>query len=147
MFRNWLDQNRDLYLASSTDGGKSFNSAAKLGTGSWKLNGCPMDGGGLDMNGKGEVQTVWRRGSKIYSAIPGKTELEIGEGKSCVMISLQNQNIYAWVYQGNITILRPSGELIKPGKGANPVLKKLDSKTAICIWENDNQVEAAVLAL
>ncbi|HSF46179.1 MAG TPA: sialidase family protein, partial [Chitinophagaceae bacterium] len=147
MFRNWLEQNRDLYLMHSIDRGKSFSSAAKLGTGSWKLNGCPMDGGGIDMNGKGDVQTVWRRESKIYTAIPGRTESEIGEGKSCVMVSLQNKNIYAWVHKGDIVIRRSDGQLIKPGKGASPVLKKLDPNTAICVWENENQIEAAVFAL
>nr|MBA2760816.1 exo-alpha-sialidase [Segetibacter sp.] len=43
MFRNWIDGNRDLYLIESPDGGSSFKQADKLGLGSWKLNGCPMD--------------------------------------------------------------------------------------------------------
>ncbi|MEJ7682118.1 MAG: sialidase family protein [Segetibacter sp.] len=47
MFRNWLNGSRDLYVIKSSDGGKSFAQAQKLGKGSWKLNGCPMDGGGL----------------------------------------------------------------------------------------------------
>ncbi len=72
MFRNYLNGNRNLYLIESSDGGKHFAQAQKLGNGSWKLNGCPMDGGGLAINKDGQIQTVWRRESKIYSAEPGK---------------------------------------------------------------------------
>lgn len=33
MFRNWLKVKRDLYLAKSSNGGKSFENAQKLGVG------------------------------------------------------------------------------------------------------------------
>lgn len=52
MFRNFLNGNRDMYLSKSVNGGKSFNEVQKLGVGSWKLNGCPMDGGGLAIDTK-----------------------------------------------------------------------------------------------
>lgn len=48
-----------------SDGGASFGKAQKLGEGSWKLNGCPMDGGGLAIDENGDVQTVWRRKNTI----------------------------------------------------------------------------------
>lgn len=81
MFRNWLQGNRDLYLIQSTNGGNSFGQAQKLGNGNWKLNGCPMDGGGLVIDKNNEIQTVWRREGKVYAAIAGMPEKEIGEGK------------------------------------------------------------------
>jgi hypothetical protein len=68
MFRNWLNGNRDLYLITSSNGGKSFGQAQKLGTGSWKLKGCPMDGGGLAIDKSGNAETVWRREGKIYAS-------------------------------------------------------------------------------
>ena len=74
MFRNLLNGNRDLYLIQSADGGNSFGEAQKLGTGSWQLDGCPMDGGGIAVNDNGEVQTVWRRKNKIFAAAPGNSE-------------------------------------------------------------------------
>lgn len=49
MFRNWLQGNRDLYLIKSDNNGRSFSDAQKLGMGNWKLNACPMDGGGLEL--------------------------------------------------------------------------------------------------
>lgn len=41
MWRNSLKGLRDMYVVVSTDGGKSFGSAWKLGTGSWPLEACP----------------------------------------------------------------------------------------------------------
>lgn len=58
MFRNWLKGNRDLYVIKSSNGGSSFEQAQKLGEGSWKLNGCPMDGGGLAIDKDGTPETV-----------------------------------------------------------------------------------------
>jgi hypothetical protein len=40
MFLNWLDGNRDMYLFQSSDGGKTFKQAQKLGRSSWALKGC-----------------------------------------------------------------------------------------------------------
>jgi len=72
MFRNWLKGNRDLYLIQSSDDGKSFEQAQKFGNGSWKLKGCPMNGGGLVKNKKGDSETVWRREGKIQASSPGR---------------------------------------------------------------------------
>lgn len=47
MFRNELSGNRDMFVVHSDDGGETFGAARKLGTGSWKLAACPMDGGML----------------------------------------------------------------------------------------------------
>ena len=47
MWRNWLGGSRDMWAAMSTDGGKTFPKPTKLGTGSWPLKGCPMDGSSI----------------------------------------------------------------------------------------------------
>jgi hypothetical protein len=90
MFRNWLDGNRDLYLIQSSNGGTSFEQAQKLGTGTWKLNGCPMDGGGLAINQKGQVQTIWKREGKIFTAMPDVPEIEIGNGRDCTIETINS---------------------------------------------------------
>jgi hypothetical protein len=61
MWRNSLDGNRDMYLATSSDAGETFAPAIKLGAKSWPLNACPMDGGGLAVSPDGTIVTVWRR--------------------------------------------------------------------------------------
>src|SRR5712691_7359437 len=41
MFRNALEGSRDMYLARSANGGKTFEPAQKVGQGTWKLDACP----------------------------------------------------------------------------------------------------------
>jgi hypothetical protein len=146
MFRNWINGNRDLYLIASTNGGKTFGEAQKLGVGSWKLNGCPMDGGGLVINDDGTPQTVWRREAKIYAATPGY-EKELGEGRGCSMETVNGKNIYAWTSDGNVVVVKPQGEKKVLGKGSQPLLKGLNNEHVICVWENDKQIHAQVLEL
>jgi hypothetical protein len=147
MFRNFIDGNRDLYLIESDDGGKTFGKATKLGTGSWKLNGCPMDGGGLVIDNKGIPETVWRREGRIYSSAPGRPEKEIGEGRGCSIETIGNKNVYAWSENGIITVLKPDGMKINPGKGNLPLMKALNDKQVICVWENENKICGIVFGI
>ena len=147
MFRNWLNGNRDLYLIKSSNGGKSFGKAQKLGKGSWKLNGCPMDGGGLVINKNGTPETVWRREGKIYAATPGMPEKEIGEGRSCSMETINNKNIYTWTENGNVIVMIPGGMKINLGKGSLPLVKALNNEEVICVWENEKEIHTSVFTL
>jgi hypothetical protein len=147
MFRNFLDGNRDLYLIRSSDGGKSFGQAQKLGNGNWKLNGCPMDGGGIAIDKTGAPETVWRREGKIYAATAGKPEKEIGEGRSCSIETINNKNIYAWTEKGNVIVMKPGGMKIKLGKGSLPLLKTFNKEKVICVWENEKEIHASVIEL
>lgn len=105
MFRNWLGGSRDLYLATSQDQGTTF-AAAKLGTGTWKLNACPMDGGGLAVGPAGPV-AVWRREGQIYAGSA------LGEGKDpAVAIAPSGQPVYGWTRAGEVII---GGESMGPG--------------------------------
>jgi hypothetical protein len=147
MFRNWLGGNRDLYLTKSTDGGKSFKQAEKLGVGSWKLNGCPMDGGGLAINKSGNAETVWRRGGKIYAATLRMPEKEIGEGRSCTMETVNGKNVYAWTEKGDVILVNPLGIKKNLGKGSLPLIKALNNDSVLCVWENERQIHAMRIEL
>ncbi len=146
MFRNWLKGNRDLYLTSSFDGGNSFNPAQKLGNESWKLNGCPMDGGGLIVDGKAEVETVWNRKGSIYSCVPGQPEHKLGEGKHCTIESAGGKNMYAWEEDGKVIILKPTASKVTIGPGQLPVLKALNNDQVFCVWEHEKQIKMALLS-
>ena len=56
MWRNVLGGSRDLHLIKSVNG-VNFGKARKLGSGTWKINACPMDGGGFVV-AKGQVTSV-----------------------------------------------------------------------------------------
>lgn len=147
MFRNWLNGNRDMHLIQSSDGGQTFGQAQKLGTGSWALKGCPMDGGGLVVDKAGNPQTVWNRKGKIYASEPGKEEREVGEGRSCTIEAVNGKNVYAWVENGNVTIMKPQGMKKDLGKGQLPILKAINNEHVLCVWEKDKQIHATVLEL
>ena len=147
MFRNWLNGNRDMYVIESTNRGNSFRSAQKLGIGSWKLNGCPMDGGGIVLNNIGIPQGIFRREGKIFTAAPGKPEKQLGEGRNGSIEQIKNRNVYAWTENGNVVVLKPDGKKINLGKGTLPLLKTLNNDQLICVWENDKKIYGAVIAL
>lgn len=147
MFRNWLQGNRDMYLIQSTDAGNTFGQAKKLGNGNWKLNGCPMDGGGLAVSDNDELQTVWRREGKVYAAIPSKPEKEIGEGKGCTLTIVNGKNVYAWTENGEVVVIKPQGQKKMLGKGSQPILRALNNEHVICVWENEKQIHASVFEL
>ena len=140
MFRNWINGNRDLYMIQSQDGGNTFGEAEKLGKGSWSLKGCPMDGGGLVIDKDNHLQTVWRREDKIFSSAPGVEENEIGKGKSCTMETVNGKNVYAWVENGEIVIMKPRGMKKVVGTGKLPVIKSINNEHIVCTWEQDKQI-------
>jgi hypothetical protein len=73
MWRNWLGGSRDLYIAQSNDGMR-FAKPKKLGTGSWPLQACPMDGGSLTLSADGSPVSIWRRNKQIFEASIGSPE-------------------------------------------------------------------------
>jgi len=147
MFRNWLNGNRDLYLIQSSDSGDTFGQAKKLGRGSWALNGCPMDGGGIAISNRGNPETVWNRKGVIYVCEPGKEEEELGKGKNCTIESVNGKNVYAWVENGEIIILKPQGMKKNLGKGHLPVIKAVNNEHILCVWEDGKQIHRAVVEL
>lgn len=146
MFRNWLAGNRDLYLISSGDGGQTFGTAEKLGIGSWALKGCPMDGGGLAVDNH-SINTVWNREGKIYADKPGEQEVQIGQGRSCTLSSKDGKNVYAWVDNKQVIYLDNNLKKHILGNGQLPVLKAITPNLAICIWEDDEVINKAIVKI
>ena len=101
MWRNWLDGSRDLYRAISSDGGETFGVAAKLGTGTWPLAACPMDGGNFDISPKGPVY-AWRRERRLYLTTPGSAETPIAEGTHPIVVSAGEHLQIFWQEKGNL---------------------------------------------
>jgi hypothetical protein len=141
MFRNELKGARDLYMAHSKDGGKTFAPAQKLGTGTWMLNQCPMDGGAVSIGPKGNVGTTWRRENTVYYAEPGKAEIKIGEGRASSLIKNSHGNYLAWQQENQIMVLTPeklSTQTI--GNGIYPRLASLQDGSVMCIWESEGKI-------
>ena len=142
LFRNSLAGNRDFYLASARNG-QAFE-IVKLGQGSWPLNACPMDGGGMG-EFHGAVITLWRRESELYLARPdGQAEQRIATGKNPA-VALREAGVYA-VWSGPEGIMatgpgKPAYLLAK--SGAFPVITLQGPVTAA--WDDKGKIVTQLL--
>ena len=142
MWRNWLGGSRDMYVAASKDGGKSFQSQ-KLGEGTWPLKACPMDGGGFLVDAKGQIHSIWRRESTVYATAGGQTEAALGPGKDA-SLALGKAGVYAaWTTGSGLMLKRPGKDaepLAAEGgfvtlAGQGPVIAAWEDKGAIVVRE------------
>lgn len=146
MFRNWLNGSRDLYTLKSTDAGKTFAPAQKMGLDTWKLNGCPMDGGAIGLNSSNQIQTVWQRKGNIYFAQGADPEVYIGKGRACSIVSGSTKAIIT--YQNNdtlklVTMPGKTSAVIGRGNFVQSVLLK--DNHSIFVWEQGEQVNYKLL--
>lgn len=141
MFRNWLNGSRDLYVAKSSNSGKSFSPAAKLGLDTWKLNGCPMDGGGIVVDKAASIQTTWQRKGVVYYCQPGQPEVFMGKGRTS-SISGSGANTYI-SYQNSDTlklVALKNKKSIQIGNGAFLKSAALPEGKILCVWEKDKNI-------
>jgi photosystem II stability/assembly factor-like uncharacterized protein len=148
MFRNSLEGARDMYILRSRDGGSTFTAAEKLGRGTWPLNACPMDGGGLAMNDKGEVSTAWRREKQIYFAAPGQPERLLGAGKDPAVAVTPRGTYVAWTGStGGVKALVPGRPqpIELAAEGGYAQLLVLPAGKVLAAWENKGSLSVEVL--
>ncbi|MBX3452513.1 MAG: exo-alpha-sialidase [Planctomycetaceae bacterium] len=153
MFRNSLAGNRDMYVATSKDDGKTFATAKKAGQGSWKLNACPMDGGMLAAGPNGSLVTVWRRNGEVYSAVStGGREQLLGRGEQPWIASSSNGPVIVWTTsrEGDLLVQSPASN--QPQKLAGAARDPMVSSTTngegpvIACWESKLNGQPVVLA-
>jgi hypothetical protein len=140
MWRNCLAGARDMYLVRSPDG-VSFSPPEKLGTGTWQLNACPMDGGGLAAAG-GRIVTAWRREHSIYLASPGEKEVAIEDGIDVAVAASPAGTFVIWSTPAGIRILVPGKKeaIAAGGKGSFPSVVALPDGHALAAWDDDGKI-------
>jgi hypothetical protein len=143
MFRNVLDGSRDLYTFR-LGGGKPVGAAEKTGVGTWKLDACPMDGGGVGVR-NGKIATAWRRDHDVYLAEPGKPEIKVGTGMD-VALGANNQGFYVlWSTPAGIEMHVPNA--MKPTHlsdvGAFPAIVTLPDGGMLAAWEENGAIATA----
>lgn len=150
MWRNSLGGARDPYLALSQDGGRTFAEAAKLGSGTWKPEACPMDGGGLAFlrNATAAPVTIWRRESKLFLASPGEPERELGEGKDAALATTAHGPVMAWQSKDGLMIQLPGAfPRLLDAQGVAPCLTASpDSNFAVIVWETGEVAQRVLKA-
>jgi hypothetical protein len=139
MFRNLINGFRDLYLISLTDGGVKFDNVIKLGKGTWKLTGCPMDGGGISIGKDNIVRTVWQRENVVYYDEPGKAESRIADGRSCNVFGTGNPLI-TWQEGDHIYGQQLDGAKKDIGNGTALSVVELQDEGFLAAWESDGVI-------
>jgi hypothetical protein len=138
MWRNVLDGSRDFYLIRA-DAGRHFGKPEKLGLGTWKINACPMDGGGL-VHTPAKTVSVWRRMDDIFVAEPSKPETKIGEGKD-VAVAASGDKIYsAWIKDSQLVLWTSGKREIVASQAAFPNLTALPEGGALLAWEENSGI-------
>jgi hypothetical protein len=112
LFRNSLDGKRDMYVATSSDGGKTFAAATKLGPGSWTLEACPMDGGAIAVDRSGQLITAWRRDKTVFVSADASTEQKLGGGEQPWIAAAGGGSYTVWLAKRGEALLlqRPASD-------------------------------------
>jgi hypothetical protein len=141
MFRNVVGETRDLYILH-WDPRKQPTEPRKVGTGSWALNACPMDGGGLAQRGN-DIGTAWRRDKTVYLTEGSNEETAVGEGKD-VAIAFGTSGAYAaWTGADGIEVHEPGQKAprsLSPS-GAFPAMAALSNGSVLVAWEDNGEIE------
>ncbi len=138
MWRNCLGGARDFYLIRSEAGGP-FSRPEKLGTGTWKINACPMDGGGIAHDGNRTV-TAWRRDGEVFLAEPGRAEIKIGEGKDVAVAAGAGRVHAAWIKGGQLLYSTGRKVEVVAEQAAFPSLAALPDGAALAAWESNGGI-------
>ncbi len=153
LFRNSIGGDRDMYVASSEDDGKSFSPGKKLGSGTWTLDACPMDGGMLAAGPKGLLETVWRRDGNVYTTTgDGSPEVLLGKGQQPWIAGTSKGSVIVWTVgrEGDLLVQSSvSGQPQKLAEAArDPMITAASNGTGpvIACWESKFNGESVVLA-
>ena len=139
MWRNCVGGARDLYLLRSLEGSQTFSQPEKLGKGTWMINACPMDGGGLTHAG-GRTITAWRREQQIFLAEPGQPETPIGEGKDVAIAASQGRVYALWLQAGQLLAWIEGKTEVLAGNAALPAVTALPTGGVLAAWEENGGI-------
>lgn len=149
-WRNSIGGSRDIYLAISTDGGTSFGEAVKLGSGTWKLDHCPMDGGAIAIARDGIV-SVWRREQSIFiSSGRASDERRVGDGEQPWIAATDAGPFVVWITERGGTAYQLGPTQKSPTEVARhvyePVVEALPNGKAsvVVAWESREGKESVV---
>lgn len=148
MWRNWVNGSRDMYLATSNDGGATFSTAQKLGDGTWQLKACPMDGGAVAYSSDGQPATTWRREKTVFATNPGKPEQILAEaGVQPIIFPGQSGMNLLWQSGSQLLLQRPNQQPLPFAENATfPAAATAPTQAPIVVWESTKNGVRTLLA-
>jgi hypothetical protein len=140
MWRNVVDGSRDFYVMRLRDG-KPVSAAQKQGEGTWKLDACPMDGGGIAV-ASGATVTAWRREHNVFLAASGQKERDLGAGQDPAIASGARGVYVVWSAGKTIQALVPGAQVPQElsGAGSFPAVIALPDGAVLAAWEENESI-------
>jgi hypothetical protein len=138
MWRNSLGGSRDLWMAVRSRGTATFSGAKKLGTGTWPLDACPMDGGRILALGSGKFGSVWQRAGEVYFAIPGESEVRLGKGRQPIATVRGDKPTVFWQDGTDLvgtTLGSPGGPTKEAANARFAAVATTTSGTTVLVYE------------
>jgi hypothetical protein len=148
LFRNSLEGNRDMYLVSSPDGGKTWGKAMKLGLQSWKLGQCPMLGGAVAAAG-GKPSAIWARDNNLFLSGATGGEQPLGNGRFPWATAGPGGVFAVWQKgrdESPLFLMRARGGTAPLGQGAYAVVGGDPKAGVVAAWEADGGIVAMTVA-
>lgn len=135
MWRNSLDGSRDLHVATR-NGDEPFSAAIKIGTGTWKLDGCPMDGGNLVFSPGGNWLAVGRREKAVFASFAEFQEMPLSSnGMQPVAAYAGDTPVLFWEAGHMLMMKRGDAPPADFAKGAKFASAAGGSDSACVVWE------------
>ena len=138
MWRNCLGGSRDFYMMHA-DATRRFGKPEKLGIGTWKINACPMDGGGIAHQGARTV-TAWRRQEEIFLDEPGKPEVKLGDGKDVALAAGSDRVAAVWVKGSQLQAWISGKTQVLAEQAAFPSIVALPGGGFLAAWEENGAI-------
>ncbi len=137
MWRNWLGGSRDMWLAISRDGGKSFAETRKLGTGTWPLAGCPMDGGGVAFAPDGSPVAVWRRDQTLITGATEDRETPLSSSAMQGVVQVGRGRVFiAWEESGRLVLRKDQAAPVEiSADGRMAAMAATPTGSVVLVWE------------
>ncbi len=138
LWRNSLDGSRDPWMSMSRDGGAHFETAQKIGVGTWKLNACPMDGGAITIDPAGQPVSVWRRERSVFLSTTPRAEEKLADHAAQPVAAFAGSRLVVVWEEGGALMIR-DGENV-PALLAHdaraPSIAALPAGGIITAWES-----------
>ncbi|HUR56888.1 MAG TPA: sialidase family protein [Opitutaceae bacterium] len=110
MWRNSIEGSRDMWMTTRPKGATQFTPARKLGTGTWKLAACPMDGGRILALGGGKFGAVFQRAGEVFFVAAAGEEKLIGAGKQPIAVRRGGESLILWQQGADLVSVSDVGQ-------------------------------------
>lgn len=147
MWRNSIDGSRDMFASFSRDGGQTFSEARKLGTATWNLPACPMDGGQLVGGPEGACLSIWRREKSVVMADGLQEMLLSKRGKLPAGANAGGPTYWAWEQGTELTLKAGTNDpVVLDGNGSFvAIVAGKGSSHPYAVWESIRDGERTIV--